>query len=68
MNYKIVWTVIASLGVVTQVPGMLESHAFNRCFSFALERNLKGYGEDGPNASAYRYAYAQSYSQCGGGE
>ena len=68
MNYKFVWTVIASLAVVSQVPGMLESHAFNRCFSFALERNLKGYEEDGPNAWGYRYEYERSYSQCNGGE
>ena len=33
MSYKLVWTVIATLGVLTQVPGMIESHTFNRCFN-----------------------------------
>ena len=41
MLYKIVWTVIASLGVFTQVPGMIESHKFNNCIANAPRLKLE---------------------------
>ena len=38
MSYKLVWTFIAALGVLTQVPGMFEAHSFNTCMSNKISR------------------------------
>ena len=66
MNYKLIWTVIASLGVVTQVPGMIESHLFNECHSKLMEDTLDYYRED-PTPSAYNREFYETVNQCNGG-
>ena len=64
MSYKLVWTVIAALGVLTQVPGMLEARSFNTCVRSKISR------DEGNNARKERVErdiqmYAHSF--CNGG-
>lgn len=66
MIYKAIWTVIAALGVLTQVPGMLEAHSFNTCMSNKISREVN----EGNNARKERVKrdiqmYAHSF--CNGG-
>ena len=68
MAFKIVWTVIASLAVITQVPMMIESYRFNQCYNKALEFYLQRYGDEKPEPYASRKNLMHAFNYCQGGD
>ena len=64
MSYKLVWTVIAALGVLTQVPGMLEAHSFNTCISNKISREA---GNTVREERVKRDIQMYAHSFCNGG-
>ncbi len=64
MSYKLVWTVIATLGVLTQVPGMLEANSFNSCMSNKISSEE---GNAVRNERVKRDIQMYAHSFCNGG-
>ena len=67
VSYKLIWTVIASLGVLTQIPGMIQAHSFNRCYEKRLEFQLSFYSEK-PIGDERLKPETGAFNYCNGGE
>tara|TARA_Y100000385_G_C12513914_1_gene392520 strand:+ start:158 stop:367 length:210 start_codon:yes stop_codon:yes gene_type:complete len=67
VSYKFIWTVIASLGVLTQIPGMIQAHSFNRCYEKRLEFQLSFYSEK-PIGGERLKPETGAFNYCKGGE
>ena len=67
VSYKFIWTVIASLGMLTQIPGMIQAHSFNRCYEKRLEFQLSFYSEK-PIGDERLKPETGAFNYCKGGE
>ena len=66
MNFKLAWTVIAGLAVLTQVPGMLQANSFNTCMSNKISRE-EGEGYSASKERVKRDIQMYAHSFCNGG-
>ena len=64
MTFKLAWTVIAGLAVLTQVPGMLQANSFNTCMSHKISREE---GNRARNERVKRDIQMYAHSFCNGG-
>lgn len=66
LSYKFIWTVLATIGVITQFQPMIESYNFNGCYNRILGIKVKNPKTiDKTLHNIYKY---QAVRYCNGGD